>query len=63
MTQEHRLLDQVRDCVRFRRYSIRTEQAYLGWICRFSFTETSSARHEGIGSREVSLRASVFARP
>ncbi len=30
-----RLLDQVRDRIRFRHYSIRTEQAYLDWIRRF----------------------------
>ncbi len=27
-----RLLDQVRDAIRLRHYSIRTEQAYLGWM-------------------------------
>lgn len=32
-----RLLDQVRDCLRVRRYSIRTEQSYIGWIKRFIF--------------------------
>jgi integron integrase len=30
-----RLLDQVRDEIRFRHYSIRTEQAYLGWVKRY----------------------------
>ena len=30
-----RLLDQVRDRLRVKHYSIRTEQAYLGWIKRF----------------------------
>ncbi|MEC5388312.1 integron integrase [Uliginosibacterium sp. H3] len=30
-----RLLDQVRDRLRLKHYSIRTEQAYLGWIKRF----------------------------
>jgi integron integrase len=30
-----RLLDQVRDAVRVRHYSHRTEQAYVGWIRRF----------------------------
>jgi len=30
-----KLLDQVRDAVRFRHYSIRTEQAYTDWIKRF----------------------------
>lgn len=35
MAQAPRLLDQVRERIRFRHYSIRTEQAYLGWIRRF----------------------------
>lgn len=30
-----KLLDQVRDVIRLKHYSIRTEQAYLGWIRRF----------------------------
>lgn len=30
-----RLLDQVREVIRLRHYSIRTEQAYLHWITRF----------------------------
>ena len=29
------LLDQVRDIIRLKHYSIRTEQAYLQWIRRF----------------------------
>lgn len=32
---EPRLLDQVREVIRLRHYSIRTEQAYLQWIHRF----------------------------
>jgi hypothetical protein len=30
-----RLLDQVRDQIRLRYYSIRTEQAYVSWIKRY----------------------------
>lgn len=30
-----RLLDQVREVIRLRHYSIRTEQAYVQWIRRF----------------------------
>lgn len=37
---EPRLLDQVREVIRLRHYSIRTEQAYLQWIA-------SPARHGG----------------
>jgi hypothetical protein len=36
-TEERRpkkLLDQVRDAIRLKRYSYRTEQAYVGWIKR-----------------------------
>ena len=32
-----KLLDQVRDKLRVKHYSIRTEQAYLGWIKRYIF--------------------------
>ncbi len=34
-TTPPRLLDQVRDEIRLRHYSMRTEDAYLGWIKRF----------------------------
>lgn len=34
-TGEPRLLDQVRARLRVRHYSLRTEQAYVGWIRRF----------------------------
>ena len=30
-----RLLDQVRDAIRVRQYSLATEKVYLDWICRF----------------------------
>src|SRR5205807_7143991 len=30
-----KLLDQVRDAIRLRHYSIRTEQVYINWIKRF----------------------------
>lgn len=32
-----KLLDQVRDKLRVKHYSIRTEQTYAGWIKRFIF--------------------------
>ncbi len=35
VSHQPRLLDQVRDVIRFKHYSIRTEQSYLGWIKRF----------------------------
>ena len=30
-----KLLEQVRDAIRLKHYSIRTEQAYVGWIKRY----------------------------
>lgn len=30
-----KLLDQVRDRLRLKHYSLRTEQAYVGWIRRY----------------------------
>jgi hypothetical protein len=35
--QKPKLLDQVRDAIRTRHYSYRTEEAYVGWIKRFIF--------------------------
>jgi integrase len=32
---KRKLLDQVRDAVRLRHYSLRTEEAYVGWIKRY----------------------------
>ncbi|PCI26796.1 MAG: hypothetical protein COB67_09740 [SAR324 cluster bacterium] len=34
---EKRLLDQVREKIRFKHYSYRTEQTYVYWIKRFIF--------------------------
>ena len=33
--RKKKLLDRVRDAIRTKHYSIRTEQAYVGWIRRF----------------------------
>ena len=30
-----KLMEQVRDCLRVKHYSLRTERAYMGWIKRF----------------------------
>lgn len=50
--QPPRLLDQVRERIRFRHYSIRTEQAYTGWIRRFIVA--NGRRHpKELGAREV----------
>ena len=47
-----RLLDRVRDKIRLKHYSIRTEQAYLGWIKRFILFHNK--RHpESMGLPEI----------
>lgn len=35
MSDPPRLLDRVREAIRVRHYSRRTEEAYVGWIRRF----------------------------
>jgi hypothetical protein len=35
MEPKTKLLDQVRDAIRLRHLSLRTEEAYLGWMRRF----------------------------
>ena len=52
-----RLLDQVRDALRVRHYSKRTERAYVGWIRRFI-----RARWERTKSRRSSRRSHATAR-
>jgi len=34
-SQPRKLLDQVRDAIRRKHYSLRTEEAYVDWIRRF----------------------------
>lgn len=47
-----RLLDLVRERIRLRHYSVRTEQAYVGWIRRFILA--NGKRHpKELGAREV----------
>ena len=56
-----RLLDQVRDAIRRRHYSIRTEQSYVHWIKRFIYF--SSKRHpRELGAPEVTNFLSHLAR-
>jgi len=53
-----KLLDQVRQAIRVKHYSIRTEQAYVDWIKRFILfhkTEQGIIRHpKDMGHREIS---------
>ena len=48
-----KLLDQVRDVIRKRHYSIRTEQAYVEWIRRFILFHKKQHPKE-MGEKEVS---------
>ena len=51
-TRAPRLLDQVRDAIRTKHYSFRTEKAYVGWIRRFIVF--NGTRHPAeLGSAEV----------
>ena len=52
-TQKPRLLDQVRDAIRVRHYSYRTEQTYIDWIKRYIFF--FNKRHpKEMGAKEIS---------
>ena len=55
-----RLLDQVRDAMRVRHYSPRTEDAYIGWIKRFIFFHNKRHPVE-FGEREISAFLSHLA--
>ena len=47
-----KLLDRVRDAIRVKHYSIRTEQAYVNWIKRYIYFHT--VRHPAeMGAAEV----------
>jgi integrase len=49
---KRKLLDRVRDAIRFKHYSLRTEQAYVDWIKRFILFH--GKRHpEAMGAEEV----------
>ena len=51
-TAKPRLFEQVREVMRFKHYSIRTEEAYLGWMRRFILFH--GKRHpETLGTDEV----------
>ena len=44
MVSGRKLLDQVRDTIRFKHYSARTEQACVQWIKRHISSTTSATR-------------------
>jgi site-specific recombinase XerD len=55
-----KLLDQVRDVIRKKHYSIRTEQAYVGWIERYILFHNK--RHpKDMGEMEISQYLSHLA--
>ena len=55
-----RLLDQVRERIRVKHYSLRTEDAYLHWIRRFIFFH--GKRHpRGMGGAEMEAFVSHLA--
>ena len=55
-TNQPRLLDSVRDVLRRKHYSIRTEEAYVGWIRRFViFHGTRHPRDMGLPEVEAFL--------
>lgn len=58
--QPGRLMDEVRRCLRVKHYSLRTEQAYVGWIRRFILA--SGKRHpRDMGGPEVECFLSALA--
>jgi integron integrase len=60
MSAKPRLLDRVREALRVRHYSYRTEQQYVGWIRRFVIF--SGRRHPaGLGAPDVELFLSHLA--
>lgn len=57
-----RLLDQVRDRLRVKRYSMRTEDTYLQWIRRFIFFHSKKHPRE-MGGPQVEAFLSHLASP
>lgn len=58
---EPRLLDRVRDAIRQRHYSYRTEQAYLHWIRRYIYFHEKQ-HPAGLGATEVTAFLTHLAR-
>ncbi len=56
---EMRLLDQVRDVIRKKHYSVRTEQAYINWIRQYILFQ--GKRHpKDMGEKEISEYLSLI---
>ena len=55
-----KLLAQVRDIVRKKHYSIRTEQSYVNWIKQYIIFQQK--RHpKGVGEKEISHHDDLYA--
>ena len=54
-----KLLDQVRDVIRLKHYSIRTEKAYVSWIRRYILFHNKRHPRE-MGSREMLWKGSIL---
>ena len=60
MVEKPKLLEQVRDKIRLKHYSIRTEQSYIAWIRRFILFH--GKRHPAkMGQAEVEAFLTDFA--
>ena len=58
--QQPRLLDRVRDAIRLRHYSLRTEQAYIGWIKRYIYFHDKK-HPDSMGEPEITRFLSYLA--
>jgi hypothetical protein len=58
--QRPKLLDETRTLLRFKHYSLRTEEAYLGWIKRFILFHRKRHPRE-MGAEEVTAFLSHLA--
>ena len=56
-----KLLDQLREAIRVRHYSIRTEQAYVHWVRRFILFH-NKLHPETMGAQEVSVFLTFLAK-
>ena len=67
--QSVRLLDQMRERIRYKHYSLKTEKAYLYWVrffVRWSATQPGGMRHpkrhpKDMGARDVEAFLSMMA--
>jgi integrase-like protein len=51
--QKPKLLDQVREAIRMRHYSLRTEEAYVSWIKRFILFHGKATRWTWVATRSL----------